>query len=131
MTRASAPERTARAGWRLSRSARRSALETVEADLLLVSGGWNPNVALWSQARGTLRFDDGSRRFVPDRPGPHGRMEAVGAAGGEIADLGRSSTAVDRPAAGRRTGEDAWPRTTSTSSATRPPATCAARSAPA
>jgi sarcosine oxidase subunit alpha len=62
--------------------------ETVEADLLLVSGGWNPNVSLWSQARGTLRFDDRIAAFLPDRPGPHGRIEAVGAAAGDIEALG-------------------------------------------
>ena len=33
-------------------------------------GGWNPNVALWTQARGTLRFDERIAAFVPDRPGP-------------------------------------------------------------
>ena len=44
--------------------------ETVEADLLLVSGGWNPNVALWTHARGTLRFDERIAAFVPDKPGP-------------------------------------------------------------
>ena len=38
----------------------------VDADLLLVSGGWNPNVALWSQSRGTLRFDDALGAYVPD-----------------------------------------------------------------
>ena len=38
----------------------------VTADLLLVSGGWNPNVALWSQSRGTLRFDERIAAFVPN-----------------------------------------------------------------
>ena len=31
--------------------------ERIACDLLLVSGGWNPAVHLFSQARGTLRFD--------------------------------------------------------------------------
>lgn len=52
----------------------------VEADLLLVSGGWNPNVALWSQSRGTLRFDDALNAYVPDRA--FGNVEIVGAAAG-------------------------------------------------
>ncbi len=82
--------------------------ETVEADLLLVSGGWNPNVALWSQARGTLRFDDRIAAFVPDRPGPHGRMEAVGAAAGDIADLGTIEPLWIVPPPGDDPGEDAW-----------------------
>ena len=83
-------------------------LETVDADLLLVSGGWNPNVALWSQARGSLRFDERIAAFVPDRPGPHGRMEAVGAAAGDIADLGRIEPAWIVPPPGDDPGEDAW-----------------------
>jgi sarcosine oxidase subunit alpha len=82
--------------------------ETVEADLLLVSGGWNPNVSLWSQARGTLRFDERIAAFVPDRPGPHGHMEAVGAAAGDIADLGRIEPAWIVPPPGDDPGEDAW-----------------------
>ncbi len=86
--------------------------ETVDADLLLVSGGWNPNVALWSQARGTLRFDERIAAFVPDRPGPHGRMEAVGAAAGDIAGLGAIEPAWIVPPPGDRTaaepGEDDW-----------------------
>lgn len=35
------------------------------ADLLAVSGGWDPLVHLYSQAGGSLRFDDGSCSFVP------------------------------------------------------------------
>ncbi|MEO8230447.1 MAG: 2Fe-2S iron-sulfur cluster-binding protein [Chloroflexota bacterium] len=61
-------------------------IRTVAADLLLVSGGWNPNVALWSQARGTLRFDERLASFVPDRP--FGPIEAVGACAGDIAGIG-------------------------------------------
>jgi sarcosine oxidase subunit alpha len=81
--------------------------ETVDADLLLVSGGWNPNVAMWSQARGTLRFDDAIAAFVPDRPGPHGRIEAVGAAAGEIEGLGEIAATWVVPPPGPAT-EDAW-----------------------
>ena len=40
---------------------------TVACDLLLVSGGWNPSVALFSQSRGSLRYDDRLAAFVPDR----------------------------------------------------------------
>ncbi len=36
------------------------------ADLLLVSGGWNPVAHLFSQAGGTLRYDDTLGSFVPD-----------------------------------------------------------------
>jgi sarcosine oxidase subunit alpha len=39
--------------------------EPLACDLLLVSGGWNPAVHLFSQARGRLRYDDGLGAFVP------------------------------------------------------------------
>src|SRR5688572_30581753 len=81
--------------------------ETVEADLLLVSGGWNPNVALWTHARGTLRFDEGIAAFVPDRPGPHGRIEAIGAAAGEIEGLAEIAPTWVVPPLGTATA-DAW-----------------------
>ncbi|MFG3437766.1 2Fe-2S iron-sulfur cluster-binding protein [Nonomuraea sp. NPDC047897] len=37
-----------------------------DADLLLVSGGWNPVLHLFSQAGGTLRHDDALGTLVPD-----------------------------------------------------------------
>jgi sarcosine oxidase subunit alpha len=37
----------------------------IACDLLLVSGGWNPAVHLFSQACGRLRYDDGLGAFVP------------------------------------------------------------------
>ncbi len=37
----------------------------VGCDLLLVSGGWNPAVHLYSQARGRLSYDDALGAFVP------------------------------------------------------------------
>jgi sarcosine oxidase subunit alpha len=37
----------------------------IECDLLLVSGGWNPTVHLFSQARGRLRYDATIGAFVP------------------------------------------------------------------
>ena len=38
----------------------------VDCDLVCVSGGWNPAVHLFSQARGKLRYDDALAAFVPD-----------------------------------------------------------------
>ncbi len=35
-------------------------------DVVLMSGGWNPAVHLFSQSRGRLRFDDARAIFVPD-----------------------------------------------------------------
>lgn len=39
--------------------------EQLACDLLLVSGGWNPAVHLFSQARGTLRYEATLGAFVP------------------------------------------------------------------
>ncbi|MGY1683939.1 ferredoxin, partial [Geodermatophilus sp. SYSU D01176] len=44
---------------------RPGAAEPVGCDLLLVSGGWNPAVHLFSQARGRLRFDEALGAFLP------------------------------------------------------------------
>jgi len=41
--------------------------QEVECDLLAVSGGWNPAVHLFSQARGKIRFDAERGTFVPDK----------------------------------------------------------------
>jgi sarcosine oxidase subunit alpha len=38
----------------------------IACDLLLVSGGWNPAVHLYSQARGKLRYDPALGAFVPE-----------------------------------------------------------------
>jgi len=40
----------------------------VPCDVLLVSGGWNPAVHLYSQARGKLRYDEALGAFVPGEP---------------------------------------------------------------
>ncbi len=59
-----------------------------DADLLVVSGGWNPNVALWAQPRGSLRYDERIAAFVPDAAPVTTPMTAVGAAAGGIDALG-------------------------------------------
>ena len=41
------------------------AVEAVSCDTLLVSGGWNPAVHLFSQARGVLRYDRALGGFIP------------------------------------------------------------------
>ena len=38
----------------------------IECDLVCVSGGWNPAVHLFSQARGKLRYDEALATFVPE-----------------------------------------------------------------
>ncbi|MEV7092576.1 2Fe-2S iron-sulfur cluster-binding protein [Amycolatopsis sp. NPDC051045] len=55
--------------------------ERVECDLLLVSGGWNPAVHLFSQARGKLRYAPELGAYVPDGDLP--TVSVVGAAAGE------------------------------------------------
>ncbi|MEO8186617.1 MAG: glycine cleavage T C-terminal barrel domain-containing protein, partial [Burkholderiaceae bacterium] len=39
--------------------------QAIECDLVAVSGGWNPAVHLFSQARGKLRYDENLTTFVP------------------------------------------------------------------
>ena len=41
------------------------AAETLDCDLLAVSGGWSPTVHLFSQSRGKIRFDAGLGCFLP------------------------------------------------------------------
>ncbi|MFI5662843.1 2Fe-2S iron-sulfur cluster-binding protein [Streptomyces sp. NPDC051684] len=52
----------------------------VDCDVLLVSGGWNPAVALFSQARGKLRYDAELATFVPT--GALSTVRTAGAADG-------------------------------------------------
>ncbi|MFI6461179.1 sarcosine oxidase subunit delta family protein [Streptomyces sp. NPDC050538] len=52
------------------------------ADLLLVSGGWNPVAHLFSQAGGKLRYDDTLGTFVPDTC--RQAVEVAGSANGEF-----------------------------------------------
>jgi sarcosine oxidase, subunit alpha len=55
---------------------------TVEADVVAVSGGWNPNLALYRSIGGGLRYEDGIAAWVPDGTGPEW-LKVVGAADGE------------------------------------------------
>ena len=52
------------------------AAEPVACDALLVSGGWNPAVHLFSQARGKLRYDEALGAFVPGE-----KLDGVSVAG--------------------------------------------------
>lgn len=40
----------------------------IPCDILACSGGWNPAVHLFSQSRGSLRYDDEIAGFIPDQP---------------------------------------------------------------
>jgi sarcosine oxidase, subunit alpha len=74
-----------------------AAAEAVSCDTLLPSGGWNPAVHLFSQARGKLRYDPALGGFVPGE-----RLDGIGVAGAangvmDLADClreGRDSAAA-------------------------------------
>ncbi|NGY04129.1 sarcosine oxidase subunit alpha family protein [Solimonas terrae] len=76
----------------------------VSADSLLVSGGWNPTVHLFSQSGGSLRYDDAQKAFVPARYAQPGFM--VGAAAGiaQRADAVASARVAGAEAAAGRSG---------------------------
>ncbi len=57
---------------------------TIECDSLLVSGGWDPNLALWRAIGGGVRFDEGISAFVPTEGPPW--LSVVGSAAGEVAN---------------------------------------------
>jgi sarcosine oxidase subunit alpha len=65
-----------------SASAARGA-HTIECDLVAISGGWAPAAHLYSQSRGTLRYDESSGAFVP-ASSPQA-VRAVGTCAGSLA----------------------------------------------
>ena len=70
------------------------------ADLLLVSGGWNPVAHLFSQAGGRLRYDEGLGTFVPDSC-----RQAVEVAGSASGVLDLAGVLAQGAAAGARAVE--------------------------
>ncbi|OON72733.1 FAD-dependent oxidoreductase [Streptomyces tsukubensis] len=99
----------------------------VDCDLLLVSGGWNPAVHLFSQAGGKLRYDAGLGSFVPDEATADLRVagaaagtstlagclsDGVAAAGRAVEALGLSAASFTPPAtpvlAGGLPGQVLW-----------------------
>jgi len=57
--------------------------EAIDCDLLANSGGWNPTVHLFCQAKGKLKWDDEHACFVPDSAMQAGQQSA-GAANGSF-----------------------------------------------
>jgi sarcosine oxidase subunit alpha len=55
---------------------------TIECDALLVSGGWNPELALWRSIGGGIRYDAERSCFVPTDGPPW--LRVVGSAAGEV-----------------------------------------------
>jgi sarcosine oxidase subunit alpha len=70
-------------------------LSSISCDSLLVSGGWNPAVHLYSQARGRLGYDPVLGAFIPDGQLPNVRV--TGSAAG-IFSLGECLTDGKRAA---------------------------------
>jgi sarcosine oxidase subunit alpha len=66
----------------------------ISCDLLLVSGGWNPAVHLYGQARGRLRYDRTMGAFVPEA-----ELAAVRVAGSALGTPTTSGCLVDGRAA--------------------------------
>jgi sarcosine oxidase subunit alpha len=58
--------------------------ESLEADLLAVSGGWNPNLTLWRAIGGDLTYEASRSCFVPGAGPPW--LSVAGAAAGEVPD---------------------------------------------
>jgi sarcosine oxidase subunit alpha len=65
-----------------------------DLDLVLVAGGWSPNVALWRAIGGGLRYDERLACFVPDGDGP-AWLEVVGAAAGDGLEQASSQVLVE------------------------------------
>ncbi len=61
---------------------------TIPCDLLAHSGGWNPAVHLFSQSRGTLKYDETYATFLPDQP----HQPTAYAGGFTLAEALRSGT---------------------------------------
>ncbi|WP_027134992.1 sarcosine oxidase subunit alpha [Geminicoccus roseus] len=57
-------------------------VQPLNCDALLMCGGWNPTVHLFSQSRGKVRYDDGLASFVPGRG--HQPERSAGACGGSF-----------------------------------------------
>jgi sarcosine oxidase, subunit alpha len=107
---------TVTAGFGARSGAQVSPREHLGCDALLVSGGWNPTVHLYSQVRGPLHYDSGIGAFVPDIAGSMtpavrvagaaaGTFDLAGAlragaaaAQGALTDLGSSPAEVELPA---------------------------------
>jgi sarcosine oxidase subunit alpha len=67
----------------------------LDCDLVCVSGGWNPAVHLFSQARGRLRYDDALAAFVPGSS-----PQSIAAAGAANGCFGLAPALADGHVAG-------------------------------
>jgi len=72
----------------------------IACDLLAQSGGWNPAVHLWSQSRGTLRYDETLSSFLPDHPAQAAISTGAAAGGFTLAEALLSGGGAGAQAAG-------------------------------
>lgn len=63
--------------------------QKIDCDCLLVAGGWNPTVHLFSQSGGSLRFDEKLQSFVPVKSVQSDR--SVGAAAGDLGGINQQA----------------------------------------
>ncbi|MGI8692358.1 MAG: FAD-dependent oxidoreductase [Geodermatophilaceae bacterium] len=102
-----------------------SAGDTVDADLLAVSGGWNPAVELFSQSGGRTAWSDAAAGFLPDQPAQ--RTFCAGALTGavdvaEALATGASAGAAATRATGHEVSEVQPPVVTGSARHQEPPA---------
>ncbi|MDX1402273.1 MAG: FAD-dependent oxidoreductase, partial [Kiloniellales bacterium] len=79
------------------------AVEEIPCDLLVSSGGWNPTVHLFCQAKGKLQWDEDHACFVPGEA----MQKAQRSAGAANGTFGLQSGLVEGFAAGRAAASDA------------------------
>ena len=82
------------------------ATESLSCDVIAVSGGWNPTVHLFSQSKGTLRYDEKLGCFLPDRPAQPTRCAGACKGSFGLRDCLSEGHAAGRDA-GRAAGFDA------------------------
>src|SRR5690606_22033068 len=54
------------------------AARTIACDVLLMSGGWNPSVHLFSHTKGSLVWDDARQIYLPGKPTEESRCAGAG-----------------------------------------------------
>ncbi len=60
----------------------RGEVQTIDCEVVGVSGGWTPTVHLFSQAKGKLKYVPDRHCFVPDRPWANNPVSVAGSCGG-------------------------------------------------
>jgi sarcosine oxidase subunit alpha len=74
--------------------------EDVACDLLVVSGGWAPNLALYAQSKGAIAWDEDLQAFRPRPNGAAARFAGSAAGDFDLADSLRAAAGAGAEAAG-------------------------------